>query len=79
MGDIVRSIQSEPYWIPPKKNRKYHEARANGILGSYWAISLEEAPKADTDAGDDDDETVHLFTLAQAFIDAITTKEDKQS
>jgi len=78
MGDIVRSIQAEPYWIPPKKNRKYHEARANGVLGSYWAISLEEAPSADnSDEEDTDDEPTFLFSLAQAFIDAITTKEDK--
>ena len=86
IGDIVRSIQAEPYWIPPQKNRKFHQARANGVLGNYWAISLEEAPKSAMEAGaaaadlyDDDDEPVFLFTMAQSFIDAITTKDDKPS
>jgi len=74
VGDIVRSIQSEPYWIPPLKNRKYHQARANGALGAYWAISLEEAPQAAAD--DDGEETIFLFPQAQAFLDAISTKED---
>ena len=76
MGDIVRSIQAEPYWIPPKKNRKYHQARANGALGAYWAISLEEAPQAAADDDEDGEETIFLFPQAQAFLDAISTKED---
>lgn len=73
-GDVRRSMEREPYWVPPEKGRAHHRPKdGNGERGNYWALSLEFKPKANPD-----DEDVHLWTHAEAMLEAIETNDDKQ-